>query len=40
MYELYPLRLINITTLPCQSRNIESVILQQDITKENCVKCT
>jgi len=38
-YELHPPRLINIATLPCESRNTENVILQWKITKENCIKC-
>jgi len=38
-HELYPPHLINVATLPCESQNIENVILQQEITKENCIKC-
>jgi len=38
-YELHPLDLINVATLPCESQNSENVILQWDITKENCIKC-
>jgi len=33
-----PSHLINVATLPCESRNSENVILQWDITKENCIK--
>jgi len=32
-YELHPPRLINVDTLPCESRNSKTVILQWDITK-------
>ena len=39
MYELHPPHLINVATLPCESRNSENVILQRDITKKNCIKC-
>jgi len=38
-YELYPPHLINVATPPCESQNTENVILQPDITKENCIKC-
>jgi len=38
-YELHPRHLINVATLPCESRNSENVILQWDIAKENCIKC-
>ena len=31
--------LINVATLRCKSRNSENVILQWDITKENCITC-
>jgi len=37
-YELHPSHLINVATLPCEIRNSESVILQWNITKENCIK--
>jgi len=37
-YELHPPHLINVATLPCESRNSKNVILQWDITKENCIK--
>ena len=37
--ELHPPYLINVATLPCESQNTENVILQQEITKENCIKC-
>jgi len=36
-YALHPPHLINVATLPCESRNSKSVILQWDITKENCI---
>jgi len=38
-YELYPPHLINVATLRCESQNSDNVILQWDITKENCIKC-
>jgi len=38
-YELHPPHLINVATLPCESQNTENVILQRDITKENCIRC-
>jgi len=38
-YELHPPHLINVATLPCESHNTENVILQREITKENCIKC-
>ena len=38
-YERYQPRPINVATLPCESHNTENVILQREITKENCVKC-
>jgi len=38
-YELHPPHLINVATLPCEIRNSENIILQWDITKENCIKC-
>jgi len=31
--------LINVATLPCESQNTKNVILQRDITKENCIRC-
>jgi len=37
-YELHPPHLITVATLPCESRNSKNVILQWDITKENCIK--
>jgi len=37
-YELQPPHLINVATQPCESRNSKNVILQWDITKENCIK--
>jgi len=37
-YKIHPPRLISVATLPCESRNSENVILQWDITKENCIK--
>jgi len=36
-YELHPPHLINVATLPCESQNTKNVVLQQDITKENCI---
>jgi len=36
-YELHPLHLINVATLPCVSQNAKNIILQWDITKENCM---
>jgi len=38
-YELHPPHQINVVTLPCESQNTENVILQWDITKENCITC-
>jgi len=37
-YVLNPPFLINVAALPCESGNSENIILQWDITKENCVK--
>ena len=37
-YELHPPNLISVATLPCKIQNTENVILQWDITKENCLK--
>jgi len=37
--ELRPPHIINVATLPCKSQNTENVILQRDITKENCIRC-
>jgi len=37
-YALHPPHLINVATLPCENQNSKSVILQWDITKENCIK--
>jgi len=37
-YELHSPHLINVATLPCESRNSKNVILHWNITKENCVK--
>jgi len=37
-YELHPPHLINVATLPCESRNSKNVISQWDITKQNCIK--
>jgi len=38
--ELHPPHLItgNVPALPCESQNIENITLQQEITKENCIK--
>jgi len=36
-YELHSPYLITVATLPCESRNSKNVILQWDITKENCI---
>jgi len=33
-----PPHLINVDTLPCESRKGKDVILKWDITKENCIK--
>jgi len=38
-YELHPPHLINVATLPFESQNTKNVILQRDITKENCIRC-
>jgi len=38
LHELHPPYLINVATLPSESQNTENVILQQEITKENCMK--
>jgi len=38
-YELHPPHLNNVAALPCESQNTENVILQWDITKENCIRC-
>ena len=38
-YELNPRQLINVAALPCESQNIENVVLQQEITTENCIRC-
>ena len=37
-YELNPRQLISVAALPCESQNIENVVLQQEITTENCIK--
>jgi len=37
-YELHPPHLISVATLSRESRNSKNVILQPDITKENCIK--
>jgi len=37
-YELHPPHLISVATLPCESQNTGNVILQRDITKENCIR--
>ena len=34
-----PPHLTNVATLPCENQNTKNVILQRDITKENCIKC-
>ena len=39
LYGFHPPHLINVATLPCESQNTENVILQQDITKQNCIRC-
>jgi len=39
-YELHPPHLINVATLLYESQNTENVILQWDITKDNCIRCT
>jgi len=38
-YELHQPHLINVATLPCESQNTENVILQWDVTKDNCIRC-
>jgi len=38
MVWLHPPHLINVATPPCESQNTKNVILQQEITKENCIK--
>jgi len=38
-YELHQHHLINVATLPCESQNTENVILQWDVTKDNCIRC-
>jgi len=38
-YGLHPSHLISVATLPRESQNTENVILQWDITKENCIRC-
>jgi len=38
-YVIHPLHLINVSILTCESQNTENVILQRDITKENCIRC-
>jgi len=38
-YDLRPPHLISVATLPCESQNTKNVILQQDITKENWIRC-
>jgi len=38
-YELHPAHLINDATLPCESQNTANVMIQRDITKENCIRC-
>jgi len=35
----YPPHLTNVATVPCESQNTKNVILQWDITKENCIRC-
>jgi len=37
--EPHPPHLITVATLPCESQNTENVILQRDISKENCIRC-
>jgi len=38
-YELHSPHLTNVATLLCESQNTENIILQRDITKENCIRC-
>jgi len=38
-YELHPPQLISVATVPCENQNAENVISQQEIIKENCIKC-
>jgi len=37
-YQLHPPHLISVATLPRETQNTENVILQQDITKQNCIR--
>ena len=37
-YQLHPPHLISVATLSCKTQNYENVILQRDITKENCIR--
>jgi len=39
-YEVHLPHLTNIATIPCESRKMKNVILQWDVTKENCNKRT
>jgi len=38
-YDIHPPHVINVATLPSESQNTENVILQRDVTKENCIRC-
>jgi len=38
-YELHPRHVVNVATLPCESQNTEYVMLQREITRENCINC-
>ena len=38
-HKVHPPHLISVATLPCESQNTENVTSQQDITKENCIRC-
>jgi len=37
--EFHSSHLINVARLPCESKNAKNVMLQWDITKENCIRC-
>jgi len=38
-YELHLSHVINVVILHCENQNTENVILQRDITKEDCILC-
>jgi len=39
LHELHPPHLTNVIILPCENKNTKNVMLQQDITKDNCSRC-